>query len=510
MHTSADRESLLELAKAFFQRKTVRARAFFFITCLVAYTTVSWALSVIFIAELESGGIDTTGNYSVANIRLPVNIDVTKDTCYNSTGATNCYYDLSVAPLGTLLITQNLTYIAGMRFPADYQGPSGIPFDILDHFVESTQNTTYPDLRTSYCTPRLLPKSYSCKQDVNNSRVSYQFQSVFNEGGVDSGLYRIILDPGTPNEANFPRPASSDGSISSWVIAGSRVPNKSMETIITATGSGAKLLSKMAWLNFTVTDLTEPLTVVCTLNASYTWTWQTFNYENNLYTIDPWSDAEISPLCSNDPNLSPEEYNRQHVPFINIPLAIEGSTDVMGSVTGYSKLLNLDSPTDPTSLHNTTYSREVATDWGMTELELYLSAIYGTVMTMYPSSQDAPRTAVRYVSNSHYYQITVSWTALSILAFASAIFVFVCTVWQTVCWATAMRRLKATKIKERDILKPLRLMAYSAHVSKELLAMMKEDRKGKLTVPKGDQVGLGPTGIVRLGTSYAPVTDPEL
>jgi hypothetical protein len=133
----------------------------------------------------------------------------------------------------------------------------------------------------------------------------------------------------------------------------------------------------------------------------------------------------------------------------------------------------------------------------MTELELTLSAIYGTVMTMYPSSQDAIRTPIRFVSNPHSYQITISWTPLSILALVAAVVVFVYTVWQALCWARAIMSLEA-RVGDRNLLKPLSLMGYSTIVVEELNAMMRDDEDGKLKVPKDDAVGLGPTVVVRV------------
>jgi hypothetical protein len=448
----------------------------------------------VFIVTLHSDNRDDHDSF--ADIRLPINMPVDQDACVNSTGATNCYYNLAVAPLTTLLITQNFSYIAGVRYDPVYDGPQGVPYDVLDHFVSVVANTSYPDMVASYCAPRLGSKPYHCRQDVGNTRVRYEYYNIYK----DDGVYKVTIDPDTPYEAVYPRPASADGSIASWTIASSNRDNTSLDTIITTNGDGAKLLSKMAWLNYTVTDDTEPLTMICTLNLTYTWSWQTFEYSNNVFRSDIFS-GFISKLCSNDPSMTPLEYNINNVPYINIPAAIEGATNSVGSITGYSKLLNLDSEVYYSDFHEKymRYSEVSALMGDMTELELYLSAIFGTIMTMYPSSlsDGIARTSIRYSSTNHNYEITISWTVLSVFAQAAALLVFICAVWQAVCWVIAVISIE-TSIDDNDLLQPLNLATYSANIADELRAMMRDDRDRKLRVSKNDNVSFGPAGVVTM------------
>jgi hypothetical protein len=237
----------------------------------------------VFIVTLHSDNLDNIDSF--ANIRLPVNMPVNQDVCMNSTGAKNCYYNLAAAPLTTLLITQNVSYIAGVRYDPTYDGPQGVPYDVLDHFASVAANTSFPDMVVRYCAPRLGSKPYHCRQDVGNTRVRYEYHNIYK----DYGVYTVTIDPDTPYEAVHPRPASADGDVASWTIASSYRDNKSLDTIITTNGDGAKLLSKMAWLNYTMTDDTQPLTMICTLNLTYTWSWQTFQYSNNVFRSDIFS-----------------------------------------------------------------------------------------------------------------------------------------------------------------------------------------------------------------------------
>jgi hypothetical protein len=187
------------------------------------------------------------------------------------------------------------------------------------------------------------------------------------------------------------------------------------------------------------------------------------------------------------------------VPYVNIPVAIEGATNSVGSITGYSKLLNLDSEVSYSDFYKKEmrYSEFSARMGNMTELELYLSAIFGTIMTMYPSSlsDGIARTSIRYSSSKHSYEITTSWTALTIFAQAAALLVFICAIWQAVCWVIAVISIE-TSIDDNNLLQPLNLAAYSANISDELRAMMRDDRDRKLKVPKNDNVSFGPAGVV--------------
>ena len=492
MHSSVAYGSVLRLAKSASLTKTIRSRAFLFTSCLLAYTAVTWVLSVVFIVEWFSSG--DYNHKGVAGVRLPVAMPVAElDPCWNSTGARNCYYNLASAPLTTLLVTQNWTYVGGVRLDPTFEGPAGIPFDIFDHFSDYAGNTTFPSMDVQYCAPRLLPKSFSCKEDVGNSRVRYEYQNVF----AQSGLYRVTIDPDTPYEMNYPRPADANGDISTWTIASSR-HNGSLDTIITANDAGARLLSKMAWINSTFTNASQPFTMICTLEARYIWSWQNFKYTDNLFWYNYRSGLLSGSACSNDPAMSPDEYRRSNIPFVNLPAAIEGSTTAIGSFTGYSRLLNLDSDTfiDEPSGREMRYSQSFAESSDMTELELYLSAIYSTITTMHPAalSEGINRTSIQYVSTTYTYRITVTWTALSVVAQIAVLIIFASTIWQAVYWAKATLSTE-TSVEDRDLLSPLNLAAYSASIADDLKAIMQDDADSKLRVPRGDGVCLGPAGV---------------
>ncbi|KAF3038067.1 hypothetical protein E8E12_000260 [Didymella heteroderae] len=206
--------------------------------------------------------------------------------------------------------------------------------------------------------------------------------------------------------------------------------------------------------------------------------------------------------------MSLDDYSRNNVPIVELSAAIEGSTTTIGSFTGYSRLLNLDSSTflDESSGRTMRYSQSFAESSNMTELELCLSAIYNTVTTMHPAalSKGINRTPIRYVSTRYVYRNTVSWTILSILAQIAALVIFACTIWQVIYWAKATLSLE-TSVQDRDLLTPLKLAAYSASIADDLKSIMRDDENGSLRVPKGDEVYLGPAGIM----APAPVVHEE-
>jgi hypothetical protein len=129
MHSSVSYGSVLRLAKGA-QKKTIRSRALSFIICLLAYTAMTWVLSVVSNLECFSSG--DYNHKGVAGVRLPVAMLVTEhDPCWISTDVRNCYHYLASAPLTILLIARNCTFVGGVPLDSTFEGPAGIHFNIF-------------------------------------------------------------------------------------------------------------------------------------------------------------------------------------------------------------------------------------------------------------------------------------------------------------------------------------------------------------------------------------------
>ena len=274
------------------------------------------------------------------------------------------------------------------------------------------------------------------------------------------------------------------------------------ETILTATGEWADLLSQ---LTDGTNSSTKIFTTVCTLTTAQRWNWVVFTYQSNKFHMEIINDLEI---CSNNPTLSPVEYNEEHIPgFKNLPAAFQASTEIVSDDSGYSKYINKDDNFYLKSLINGTLQTPEQIDAqlsNMTELELLLSRMYETTRTMYTSTlnETAPTFPVIKITDKHQYQISVNWTAITCLSAAAAGLIWACTVWQAVAWAVAVREIRkgaaqnCQGVADHNLLDELDLMSYSVRVvdtirEQQALAGFHDDIK----VEKGDQILLGPEGF---------------
>ncbi|KAJ9654528.1 hypothetical protein H2201_008989 [Coniosporium apollinis] len=486
MHTAAARESLLKLTTGFFRVKAARGRACLYMCSLLAFAALTWVLSIVFVVEIQTISPNLFWNQSLSDLngeryeprhaRLPADIPDDTDACNRNLGSPNCTYVLSVAPLSSMLVTHTPYHIAGVRFHANYQGPRGIPYDFLEQFVEE---------------PLLLASS------TRSHITAYEYVPITR----DDGTYVVTVDPDTPYAYQVPRVSGDNGTTTTWTIVNSRHPNKTRETVISEAGPRTNLLSQLMYGTNATSNIT---TVVCTLDTRWYWSWTLFRYSNNTFQVGA---PGVIP-CSNDLSLSWCEYLQQYPAYKNLEYAIEGATTVFSSISGYSKYINRDPDymidsaamlANPGQIiySNVTYLRDYAESNGMTELEVLLSAIYGVVTTMHSSTQKdvTPTSRILKVTNRHYYQVTVDWTAITIVAAVAASAIFICTVWQAACWARATILLGGYK-PDRDLTQPLNLMAYSTLVVEDLKAMMADDEEKKLRARGEDKVKFGPNGVV--------------
>jgi hypothetical protein len=256
-----------------------------------------------------------------ASIRLGPGIPAKADVCQESLLSANCTYDLATGALSSQLITQTSYDFGGTTFTPPY-GTRGLAYDTLvgvgQPVVPVSDYRTFPTLLVDYCLPILDPKTVFYTHDTSNSRVNYTSQGTIRT----SNIYRVTLNPETYPDTHV-RIDSQNGTMT---IAQGRDPSEPENTIITASGIYADILSQLTY-GLNVYSTTNIFTTVCTIRTYSSWQWVSFH--SNRYTSVFPNDI----YCGSG---YPEGSD-----FTNLYYAIEGATRLVSGPDGYSRYLNL-------------------------------------------------------------------------------------------------------------------------------------------------------------------------
>jgi hypothetical protein len=308
-----------------------------------------------------------------ADVRLGSGIPDGDDQCAKFAHSENCPYDLAISALSAQLITRTHYDYGYTQFLPPW-GTRGLPYDVL--LGTTTPNRS--DVENSL--PVLSPQTVYCSHDKSNKRVNYSSEILSG----NQKLVSVTINPDT-----FPDTRRRFDNINgTMTIAQSVDPSETNNTIITASGIYADLLSI---LTYGENSSSEIFTTVCTIQTQSTWQWVTFRSERGSTDV-----TLVGEYCSNG---YPEDYG-----FKDLYHAVEGATRLLRDLDGYCKLFN----TGFNVLTNTEsdFYFNYAAAYNMTRLEVILSQIYEIVQTSYSSTagDDAIATPVKQLIHEHRYQ----------------------------------------------------------------------------------------------------------
>lgn len=507
----------------------MRKTSLLYLTSLAIYGSLTWMLSTIAVIDIHNQGQPLVGpdyyyltaanrsqatlpplnkgvRASTANIRLGPGIPQDANACQTSLLSANCTYDLAISALSSQLITLTPYTLGTTSFSPPY-GTRGISYDVLAQaglpISTATSFQNILELNVDYCVPVLDQQTVFCNHDTANSRVAYKAQDVIDAARV----YTVTINPETYPSTHV-RIDSQNGTMT---VAQSLDPSEPENTIITASGKYADILSQLTY-GMNATSTSEIFTVVCTIQTSSSWLWVTSS-ETELFT----SLFPSNIYCGSG---VPEGYG-----FTDLYDAIESAVRLSSGTDGYSKYFNLGLLQGNVLSNNQPLSEgdEQFVDYlfNMTMLESLLSQLYEIIQTTYTASvrDGATATTVHILVHEYLYEIYVAWNALTILALSAACLLWCCTLAQTVLWVQARLVEQNQRLGDLDpmwnLLHPSDLMQYSALAAAELNCYFKAKNSAAAEDVRDDFLHLGSFGAILTesvkpgGSSEATTVEPN-